>query len=216
MHEMEIDNGNRRERVPITYPPNSKASKAAERPPVKPVVTSEVRERPRGIFGKVVKDFVQEDRHTLMEYIVLEVAIPAAKNLFLDMVTKGGERLLYGISRPSGRTGRAVGFYTNYGGSPQSTKPADPRPTISRQARTVHDFRDVVIQTRVEAEDVIEGLRELIDLYGSASVADLYSLLDMTGEFTDQRWGWEDLRRASVRTIRGGFVLDLPDTVPLA
>lgn len=220
MPDMIIRDGNREERIPVTYPPNSQASKKAvpetERPPVKPVVTSEVKERPRGIFGKVVKDFVQEDRHSLAEYVVLEVMLPAAKNLILDMLNKGAERTLYGVSRPSGRTGRAVGFYTNYGGTPQSARTADPRPTISRQARTVHDFREVLIQTRAEADDVLNGLRELIDNYGSASVADLYSLLDITGEFTDNKWGWEDLRRASVRTIRGGFVLDLPDTVPLA
>jgi hypothetical protein len=221
MPNMIIRDGNREERVPIDYPPNSQAAKnkkaaeARERP--KPVITGEVVERQGGIFTRVVKDFVQEDRHTIAEYIILEVMLPAAKNLILDMVNKGGERMLYGISRPGGRTGRATGFY-NYGGTPQAaaTRVTDPRPTISRQARSQHDFREVVVRERVDADEVLNGLRELIDRYGSASVSDFYDLAGFTGEFTDNRWGWEDLRRASVRTVRGGYILDLPDTVPLA
>jgi hypothetical protein len=219
MPDMEVTDGNRREKIPINYPPNSKVSrdKAAQegRPRPKPVVTSEVKEARQGIFGRVVKDFVQEDSHTLVEYIVLEVMIPAAKNLVLDMLNKGGERMLYGITRPGGRTGRATGFY-NYGGTPQAARAADPRPPLSRQARSGHKFNEVIINTRGEAEDVLDGLRQLVDQYGSASVSDLYDLLGLTGDFTDNKWGWEDLRRGSVRTIRGGYVLDLPDTVPLA
>lgn len=219
MPEMEVTDGNRKERIPINYPSNShadrKAAEAGERARPKPVVTSEVKEASRGILGRVVKDFVQEDRHTLAEYIVLEVMIPAAKNLVLDMLNKGGERMLYGITRPGGRTGRATGFY-NYGGTPQASRTADPRPSLSRQARSGHKFSEVVINTRGEAEDVLDGLRQLVDQYGSATVSDLYDLLGLTGDFTDNKWGWEDLRRASVRTIRGGYVLDLPDTVPLA
>lgn len=220
MPDMEVDDGNRRERIPINYPSNSKVDRdkaaSSDRPRPKPVVTNEVKERQRGLLGRVVKDFVQEDSRTLSEYIILEVMIPAAKNLVLDMLNKGGERMLYGISRPGvGRPGRATGFY-NYGGTPAAAaRAADPRPTISRQARSGHKFNEVVINTRPEAEDVLEGLRQLVDQYGSAAVSDLYDLLGLTGDFTDNKWGWEDLRRASVRTIRGGYVLDLPDTVPL-
>lgn len=220
MPDMEVDaGGGRQERVPINYPSNShkdrEAAQAANRPRPEPVVTA-TRERKRSIFGQVVHDFVQEDRHSLMEYVVIDVMLPAAKNLITDMISKGASRLFYGDDRASRSGGRPTGYY-NYGGTPQGqARRADPRPPLTRQARATHKFNDVIIDTRGEAEDVLDGLRTLIDQYGSASVNDLYDLLNMSGDFTDNKWGWEDLRKAGVRAIRGGYVLDLPDTVPLA
>jgi hypothetical protein len=220
MPDMVVRDGNREERIPINYPSNSHADRnkkkaEGERPRPKPVVTGTVTERPRGIFSQVIRDFVQADSRSLAEYVILEVMLPSAKNLVLDMLNKGGERMLYGISRPASRTGRPTGFY-NYGGVPQASRQADPRPTLSQQARTRHRYDEVVIPTRGEADDVLNGLKELVDLYGSASVSDLYDLLGYTGDFPDTKWGWEDLRRASVRTVRGGYILDLPETVALA
>lgn len=219
MPDMEVTDGNRRERIPINFPANSRKSReqGSERPRPKPVVSGEaVKERKPGILGRLARDFVQDDAHSLAEYVILEVLVPAAKNLVLDILNKGGERMLYGISRPN-RTGAARGFY-NYGGVPQQGRTADPRPPLSQQARSRHRYDEVLLNKREDADDVLEGLRLLIDQYGSASVTDFYDLLGRTSEseFTDSKWGWEDLRRASVRTVRGGYVLDLPDTVPLA
>jgi hypothetical protein len=141
----------------------------------------------------------------------MEVLLPAFKNMLSDGVSKGVERLLFGDAHPSrsSRTG-----YTNYNparripGSPYN----DPRPPLSRQARTTHNFDDIIISSRAEAEDVLDRLRDLINEYEVATVSDLYDLVGLTGEFTDDKWGWYDLRSASVQPIRGGYLLRLPRT----
>jgi hypothetical protein len=214
------DGGGRATNVPITLPSNSHKDRAKarqERPKREPIVTSQVRERPKGIFGQVVRNLIQEDRHTLAEYVVMDVLLPALKSTITDAVSKGAERLLYGENRPT-RPGRA-GFY-NYGGvstarAATPTRSADPRPDIGRRTRAVHSFADIIIATRGEAEDVLDALREMIDNYGSASVSDFYDLVDFTAEFTDAKWGWESLADAGVRAVKGGYVLMLPPTVPL-
>jgi replication-associated recombination protein RarA len=83
---------------------------------------------------------------------------------------------------------------------------------LSRQARTTHQFSGLVLETLGDAEDVLDQLRILIDQYDVVRVADLYDLCDITSDFTDQKWGWYDLRSARIRSVRGGYSLDLPPT----
>jgi hypothetical protein len=168
------------------------------------------------LFRRVTHDFISEDGPSVMQYVVLEVMMPAAKNLISDVVSQGIERMLYGDSRPSRSSGRPG--YTNYSrppGAGRSIPMSDPRPALSRQARANHDFGEIILATRAEAEDVLEQLRELINQYEIATVSDLYQLVGHTGEFTDDKWGWDDLRSASIRPIRGGYLLNMPRTQPI-
>ena len=42
-------------------------------------------------------------------------------------------------------------------------------------------------------------------------MSDLYELLGIPGKYTDDNWGWTDIRGAQVRRIRNGYMLDIPD-----
>jgi hypothetical protein len=86
---------------------------------------------------------------------------------------------------------------------------------MSRQQRAQHDFSDIILASRADAEDVLDRLRDLINQYEMATVSDLYDLVGLTGEFTDDKWGWYDLRSAAVQAVRGGYLLRLPRTQPL-
>jgi hypothetical protein len=50
---------------------------------------------------------------------------------------------------------------------------------------------------------------------GEVSVADLYELLGVAADHTDQKWGWRTLGGASVRRVRDGYLLDLPQPEPI-
>jgi hypothetical protein len=47
------------------------------------------------------------------------------------------------------------------------------------------------------------------------SVADLYDLVGVTGNYTDNKYGWTDIRSASVIRVRDGYMLKLPKALPL-
>ncbi len=51
---------------------------------------------------------------------------------------------------------------------------------------------------------------QLIEKYETVSVADLYELLGVEASYTDEKWGWVDLRDAGIRRVRDGYLLDLP------
>lgn len=210
MPDMEVDiGGGRTRKVPVDYPANSKKSKENQEKRVEKVIEGEVRTRKPSWRDRFSHAFLSEDSNTVVSYVVMEVLIPAAKNMVSDAVSQGIERILFGDSRPRSTSRLGQTNYTRF-----SDRAA--RPELSRRARATHDFNDVILESRGEAEDVLDRLRDLISQYDVASVNDLYDLVGLTGEFTDDKWGWYDLRSASVRAIRGGYLLNLPRTQPIS
>jgi hypothetical protein len=65
------------------------------------------------------------------------------------------------------------------------------------------------------ANEVINCLVDLIQDYGQATVSDLYDLVGITGNFTDNKYGWTDLRSATATRIHEGYMLNLPKPIPL-
>lgn len=216
------DGGGRERKIRVDYPSNSKTNPRIpqEKEPVEKIVTGDVVMKKRSLSSKIFGDFIAEDSGSVVGFVLTEVLLPAAKNMISDAFSTGVDRLLFGDSRPR-PAGTNRGAYTNYGSRfpaaryiPGSTTNATP--SLSRQARATHDFNDVIIASRADAEDVIDRLRDLINQFEVATVSDFYDLVGLTGEFTDNKWGWYDLRSAQVRAVRGGYMLHLPRTESIA
>lgn len=208
------------------FPSNANTQKSTaadkEKPRVERVVSGEVIRRKKPLGKRFAETFVGGDAKGVWGYVMMDVLVPAAKDMAADAVSQGIERMLFGEARStSRRTGARPGSNTNFGhfrydrqssggGSAFGSRREDPRPSLSRQARTMHDFNEIILATRVEAEEVIDQLFTLVDQYNSASVADLYELVGITGNWTDRKWGWTSLTGAGVERIRNGYLLDLP------
>lgn len=192
---------------------------------VEQIVRTEVVRRKRPLGKRFVETFVGTDPRSVWGFVAIDVLIPAAKDMVADAVSQGVERMIFGDARSSSRrTGRRPGSpyidYTPYNratrGGPRGLTPReDPRPQLSRRARASHDFDEIILTTRVEADEVIERLFDLVDKYEIATVADLYDLVGITGSYTDDKWGWFDLRGAGITRVRHGYLLDLPKPEPL-
>lgn len=201
------------------FPPNSDKSKLGETEEknVKQVTSAPAIRRKKGIGKQFKSIFFGGDARTAYQYVVYEVLIPGAKEMLLDGVREGMEKLVLGQSRRqrNAPTSGPMGYvsYNRYamGGQQQQQRPR----TISNRARSRHNFDEIVLESRQEAEDVLERLYDLVEQYGSASVSDLLELVGIQSTHVDQKWGWEELRGAGVSRIRGGYLLDLPDPEPL-
>ena len=67
-----------------------------------------------------------------------------------------------------------------------------------------------------QAKEKAYTLDDLIDQYGVVSVADLYDLVGLTStNYTDNKYGWTDLRHAEVRRDRDGYLLRMPKATPI-
>ncbi len=192
----------------------AESSETAEAKKIERVTTGEVSRRKKPLGKRIAETFVGGDARSVWGYVMFEVLVPAAKDMAADAVSQGIERMLFGEARStSRRTGRPAGHsgYVSYNRY-SATTPArreEPR-SVSRRARSSHDFDEIILATRAEADVVIDRMCDLIARYEQATVADLYELVGVAGSYTDEKWGWTDMRAAGVERIRNGYLLDLP------
>lgn len=207
-----------------SYPSNSikqreviGAPKTTEKKPaVEQIVTGKVRKQKKGFFKRVSQSIFGDDTKSVGAYVLQDILIPAAKDLVVDTIRGGIEVAVYGERQSRGSRGRNSG-YTNYDkvsyrSDREKERGRDDRRDISRSARSRHDFDDIVLETRGEAEDVRMHLVDMCYDYGQATVADFYDLVGVTSSFTDNKYGWTDLRSASVSRVRDGYLINLPRT----
>lgn len=212
----------------MDFPGNShtekvKKKKQEEEKPVKnieKVVEGTVVQRKRGWWRRVQDAMTGDDAQTVGAYILYEVAIPAFRDLIFDIIRNGAERSLYGEVRPSRGSGRGFGRNNviNYGSMSRSRDDRDyrnERREVSSRARRNHDFGEIIIPDRGEAEEVIDRLVDLIDRFGVATISDLYDLVGVTSDYSDEKWGWYNLASARAVRTRDGYLLDLPRTEPI-
>jgi hypothetical protein len=203
------------------FPPNSKQARTTEpREKIEPVTTAKAVGRKRGLGRKTKEAFFSGDAKSSAYFMGVEIIVPALRNLLYDALRGGLERMVYGDSsyakRPSGYYNGDPGVgHVNYQGMSQ-TSPRPQQRTLSRKARSTHNFDDLVIPSSHEANDVIDRMFDMLSQYGSVTVAHLYALTGIQSDHTDMKWGWTNLRGArAVRLPKGGYLLELPPTEPL-
>lgn len=216
------------------FPPNSQRSKAEAGDKIKSEPkTDEVKKVTKVVEGDVVRQkkpitrrlkdtFVGGDAKAVWGFVVMDVLVPAGKDMIADAFSQGVERMIYGearsVSRRTGaRPGGPSGYvsYDRYSRGPVGSYRREEPREVSRRARASHDFDEIVLATRVEAETVIDRLFDLVSRYETATVADLYELVGVSGSYTDDKWGWTDIRGAGVDRVRNGYLLNLPKPSPL-
>ena len=199
----------------INLPGNSLREKEAYPPKVEKVITGNATTRKRPLGKRVAETFTGDDIKSVGEHVLFSILIPAAKDMLFEAFTGGFERALFGdqnrgVLRAAANRMRGTASYDKmYVGS-------DKKKEVSARSRANFDFDEIVIDSRGEAEVIIEKLVNLISEFDAATVSDLYDAAGLSHSYTDRKWGWKDLRTASVNRIAGGgYVLNLPRPVVL-
>lgn len=197
----------------VSLPGNTDKAKEGASPEKKVVAKAKVVKKSR--IKEALRTFFAQDLPEIAEHLVVDVAIPAAKNAITDMVTQGIQQLLYGEvdrRRPTtGYTSYSSSSRSSYRGSSYRPRERDREPRQQKPA----SVDDLVFDTRGEAMDVIEYVAETIEQYGQVSVADLMSSVGIQPRYTDERWGWTTTDAFELRQIREGWLVsaDRPDTI---
>lgn len=194
------------------YAPNSNKSKddVIQKKDIKPVVSTPVKPKKKSAFEKFAGNFISEDAPKVSDYIFKDILIPAGKKLVSDVVTNGIDMILYGSSgtrRPTGAPATRYSYASYYD--------RNDRQPARISAKPKYNYDEIVLQNRGEAEVVLNELNNVIKKYGQATVADLYDLVGMTGNFTDNDYGWTDLRYAEIVRDRDGYWLKMPKPMPI-
>ena len=197
------------------YKPNSYKYKEQQKTltsdkKIEKVVKGTVKTRKRNGVTKLKDVFVNEDAKNVKSYIFSDVLVPAIKKLLYDIVNDGASMLLFG-NTSAGRK-KTIGSNVSYRQF-YDTKVEDRRPVSSSR----FDYEDLIFESRGEAEAALSKMDEVIDVYGTVSVADLYDMCDLTAPYTSNRYGWSNIQTAEVARLRdGGYVLKLPRALPIS
>lgn len=191
---------------------------------IEKVVTGEVVQKQKGVGRKFKEVFFGGDAKTAALYVTADVLLPALRNLIVDSVTKGAERLVFGESMYSRRRPEMRGSRVEYNnmarrevipvrGYERGPLRAQP-PRASRERR---EFEDYIVETKAEADIVVERLMDILDSYDMVSLADLHELLGLPhDQHTDNKWGWTYLKNVEIRAVREGYLIALPSIQELS
>ena len=198
----------------MDYPGNKKTEELPEKK-VTQITKGVVKKQKKSLGKKFLETFLGDDIESVSAYLIHDVIVPAAKNMMSDTVSNGVEMLLFGQVRGS-RTARSKNkSYVSYGNMYQDRPQAQSKKTQAPRNRARHNFDDIILEGRGEAEEVLSCLVDLCEDYGEATVADLYDLVGMTSNFTDNKYGWDNLSQATIQRVRDGYLIGLPKTIVL-
>lgn len=214
------------------FPPNShtrkearperpRTEKASEKREVVQITKNKATLRKKPLHKKFLDAFRPEDNVGFVEYTLLEVLVPGIKDALADAVHGTIDNAL-GTTTGGSRRRRRDSGYTSYNrmssarprGRESREREEERRPR-RRETRMADDVREVILDSRVEAEEVVDALIELASKYDAATMRDLLSLIGEPHNPTHEDWGWFDLRGTRIHRVGGGYLIDLPRPEPL-
>ncbi len=192
------------------YPNNSHSARENPEKKMGKVVTGTAKTRKKSEAKKLANTFLPDDVTSVKSYILMDVIVPGIKNAIADVVSI----MLFGeAGRIGGKKGNGskVSYQRYY-----DDRRDDRRDYARPRAAGGYDFDDIVFESRGDADLVLDQLEAAINQFGLASVADLYDLAGITSpRYTDNKYGWTDIRSARVVRIRDGYILQLPKAVQI-
>lgn len=179
---------------------------------VEKVVSGTVKTKKKNELSKITDVFISEDVRNVKNYILMDVLVPAVKDAIEDIITNGIRMILRGETgaRKSNSTASKVSYRSYYDDRHSNERRYNDRPT-SR-----YSYDDLIFDSRGDAEEVLDRMCELISKYQMATVADLFEFAGETDRpYTDNKYGWTNLRNAEVIRVRGGYMIKMPKALPM-
>jgi hypothetical protein len=210
------------------YQSNSKKNKAEkkEKPEIQKIVTGQIVSKPPSITSKIKGIFFGGDAREVARYVMGEVLLPAFRNLVVEALHVGTERMVFPDSSIRRRPGysAAPDRYApkvTYATPVNRGLPRDPRERQTgylpeqRSSGRRRETNEINFGRLEDAEAVLAQMIDVIDQYDVVSLADLYDMVGLLSSPIDNKWGWTFLTDVDIRQTRDGFVIDFPHAEPL-
>lgn len=154
--------------------------------------------------------FISEDAANVKNHILMDVLVPSIKKTIYDIVVNTLDMSLFGGRGGKRSTADRVS-YREY----SSSSRRDERVHGGVRTTSGYSYDDIILETRGEAEAVLSRMDEIMEEYQIVRVADLYDLVGITGEHTDNKYGWTNIRNAEVVRVRDGYTIKMPRALPI-
>lgn len=196
------------------YKGNSKIYKEPqpeEKKKIEKVIQGEANIKKKSIGRKVSDTFIKEDFGNVKNYIVTEVIIPNIIDLISETLHNTVDMMFHGEAsynrrRSSNYNNSRVNYNTIFKNDPRNnTQQQSYRSVVGRNS-----LDDIILDSRADAEDILNAMMDALEDYKMVSVADLYDMLGKSTIFTQNNIGWFDLTGARIERVREGYLLKLP------
>ena len=161
--------------------------------------------------------FMVDSPKQIFDNLLFKVLVPNIKQLTENLFNRGVHMLFFGEDVPtatvtSSQNDKSFVSYGSFFGGPSNTSDQ------VLKVRTLTDFDMPIIKpTREEpdaekkARQVIEQLKEVIDMRGYAKVSELYQSVSRSPALTDEYYGWRDLSTAKAVPLGDGrYLVQMP------
>ena len=195
---------------PKDYPGNSNKSKEVKKKAEKVVDGAVKRSKPsffRQAANAIFSDVNEDD---LRSEIIFDYLVPTIKDTIVEM----GKMLLDAIFYGSATTHKKSSGNKPYRVSYSNYYDKDDRSPSSIKASS-YNFDEIAMNSRGDAEQVLDNLIDMTREYGSASVGDFCDLVGVDNNFTDYKYGWTNLSKTTITRTRDGYIIDFPKPVKL-
>lgn len=188
----------------LDLPSNSHKSKEDKK--INPVV-KDFKIKKKNPGKKFSENFLGDDLNNVAKYVGSDVILPAAKDLISKIISNGIDRLLYGDAKPVSRSKKDAyrSYDSYYGYTPDKKEQRTPRERI-------HYADDIIVNSREDAENIIDSLRENIERFGLTTIADLYALVGRSSTAIDNKYGWtkNNIQDITYKRYKDGFEIVVP------
>ena len=196
----------------IDYASNSHKSKeasieqATERPKANRVVSGRVIARKHN-ENSLKNIFISKDISTVKDYVIYDLIVPTIKKIIvgsLDIALNGdrGSSYRYGSDKITYRDYASISSGRTYSDRRVSDEPN-------------YYCNDFIIPDRGEAERALAQLDDIMETYHFVTVSDLCETVGVSSKYTDNDYGWTDIRDAKIVRTRDGYLINMPKAHPL-
>ena len=195
-----------------SFKSKEKKEENQQRPVIEKVVQGKVRKQKKtGVVNKLADVFLAEDISDLKQKLIWDVVVPKVKDFLYNTITNGADQIFYGGNgkkRQNNYRSSYQGYYQAGANNSGATKQSS--------SRDIYNFDNLLFDARGDADAVLENMQNIIDQFGTVSVADLYDLSDvLIDNTTASNYGWKNISTARVVRIPEGYILSLPKPILL-
>ena len=181
---------------------------------IEKVISGTAKTKQKSSMSKVTNALFAEDLKSVIPFVVDEYVIPIFKKGIYEAFNAVLETMIYGKDgrpRKGSSSNNGKPSYQDYYGKNKDRERGVPA------SRNWSDYEadDIWLEDRGDAEAVLWRMRDYLEEYGTVSVAEAKQFAGLRHEYTDNKYGWTDLRAAYVSRIRDGYLIVLPKAVPL-
>lgn len=184
--------------------------KKEEREKVSKVISGKAKRKKKSELQKFGNALISEDANQVGDHIMSDVLVPAIKTLVCDIVTDGIRMILFGETK-GGHNRGGTANYVSYSTSNYNSSYSG---SYARRSNG-YDFDDIWLDSKAEAQAVLDRMREIIRRYGVVRVSDMYEMVGFPSDYTDNKYGWASLNSAEIVRGREGYGFRLPKASPI-